>query len=789
MGNWKTIVPETGTNLCTNPSFETNAAIWTENDSSGGLTPTRSSDDSKWGAYSLKMVQLGGNQNDYMRFRISSPDASTEYTVTAWVNVTVFTSAATSNRGLVALDSADASTLVSSDITAATTGWVKKEVTVTTTATPGNLDVRLYAPKGTLYWDGVQIEKLGYATTYIDGDQPDCEWNGAEHASTSTRKHWSLGGRVQDLADDLSFTVRRALGVGMPPVESGFRLQPGRDGSRYTFTRAGVRPFTLQGQIKGTSKSNLHSLRQSVIDALRPRKPRAGYPPVLRRLRYTGGGVDKEIDVLYDAGMEMDNGVEVLEQFAVRLIAPDPFWYAIGERADVLDTNDTVAVKYVAAREDGAWNGMGPPSSVGGSPVVRALVRVGDKTVYVGGTFTNWDGVANADYVAAWDGSSWSALGTGPTEPISALALSPDGTLYAGLSTSVGGVEAWDGSSWSTVGTLSDLVRDLVFGLDGTLYAATDAGEVQAWDGSSWSAVGSIGVVTNVWALAVAPDGTLYAGADSQVKAWDGSSWSNQGSAFDDAVRALLVAPDGTLYAGGLFTSISGGGNYTYVARWNGTDWLVLGNESDGNALSGGTQVRALALSPDGLLYVGGDFTAAGGLSAPDSLAVWDGSGWRQADVVLPGSPTIYAILIEEDDVYLGFDTAGNATGAGETTVSNSDDDSSSNLAPAYPVIEIERSGGTSAKLQSITNETTGAALWFDYDLLDGETLTIDLRPGRRRMVSSFFGERWKILPQSDITGWRLDEGDNQVMAYISESGSPTVTATIRWRPRYWSAD
>jgi hypothetical protein len=50
--------------------------------------------------------------------------------------------------------------------------------------------------------------------------------------------------------------------------------------------------------------------------------------------------------------------------------------------------------------------------------------------VYAGGSFTTADGVA-ANYVAKWDGSSWSALGSGMNNGVYALAVSGS-ELYAG---------------------------------------------------------------------------------------------------------------------------------------------------------------------------------------------------------------------------------------------------------------------------------------------------------------------------------------------------------------------
>ena len=88
--------------------------------------------------------------------------------------------------------------------------------------------------------------------------------------------------------------------------------------------------------------------------------------------------------------------------------------------------------------------------------------------MYVGGSFswvTNSDGTAiPASLVAAWDGSDWTALGSGlfhgdPLRSVRGLALASDGTLYAGgLFNSSGGVPIslvaqWDGSGWSALGS------------------------------------------------------------------------------------------------------------------------------------------------------------------------------------------------------------------------------------------------------------------------------------------------------------------------------------------------
>ena len=65
-----------------------------------------------------------------------------------------------------------------------------------------------------------------------------------------------------------------------------------------------------------------------------------------------------------------------------------------------------------------------------------------------------------ATNIAKWDGSTWSALGSGMNGDVCVNALAVSGTnLYAGGSfTTAGGVPAnniakWDGSAWSALGS------------------------------------------------------------------------------------------------------------------------------------------------------------------------------------------------------------------------------------------------------------------------------------------------------------------------------------------------
>ena len=67
----------------------------------------------------------------------------------------------------------------------------------------------------------------------------------------------------------------------------------------------------------------------------------------------------------------------------------------------------------------------------GANGAVLAMVSDNAGNVYVGGDFTHVDGL-RVNHIAQWDGSSWSALGSGMNGIVDSLALDSNGELYAG---------------------------------------------------------------------------------------------------------------------------------------------------------------------------------------------------------------------------------------------------------------------------------------------------------------------------------------------------------------------
>src|SRR6187549_4289375 len=132
----------------------------------------------------------------------------------------------------------------------------------------------------------------------------------------------------------------------------------------------------------------------------------------------------------------------------------------------------------------------------------------------------------------------------------------------------------------------------------------------------------SIGLASLILTVAVTVPGPAT-GATS-------GGWSNLGHgattttpALNDKVQSFALS--GTkLYVGGDFTNAGGVAAADHVAMWNGTTWSALGGGL------GDSPSAVYALAVDGTrVYAGGSFQNAGGETSGDGLAVFDGSGWH----------------------------------------------------------------------------------------------------------------------------------------------------------------
>jgi hypothetical protein len=392
--------------------------------------------------------------------------------------------------------------------------------------------------------------------------------------------------------------------------------------------------------------------------------------------------------------------------------------YDDGSGAALYAAGDFTMAGGVAASRIARWDGLGWTAVGSGLDNIAFALDVFDDgsgpALYVGGVFqtafSSTGAPVPATRIAKWDGSSWSALGSGMDNAVTAFAVYDDGSgpaLYAGGHFFTAGgvtvrqVARWNGSRWSAVGggvggATNPRVNALTVYDDGsgpklvaggyfTTAGGVAANRIATWNGSTWASfgggVGGSGDSTTMRALAVydAGDGpALYAGGEfanadgalvNHVAKWNGSNWTELDGGVGNAPFVSFVASlgefdDGTgpaLFVGDIFR-LAGNVGVSSIAKWRGSEWAALGHGSNGH-------VRALSVYDDGAgpaLVAGGDFTSVGGVLA-DRVAKWDGQRWDAlgSGVSGPPSPSVRALAVWDSgggpELYAGgvFATAG----------------------------------------------------------------------------------------------------------------------------------
>ncbi|MBL8754439.1 MAG: delta-60 repeat domain-containing protein [Planctomycetes bacterium] len=254
------------------------------------------------------------------------------------------------------------------------------------------------------------------------------------------------------------------------------------------------------------------------------------------------------------------------------------------------------------------------PAAPGPDDQIHCLAELPNGDVVAGGRFLVADHQI-ANHVARWNGSQWSALGSGTNGEVFAVAvLSTGDVVVGGQFTSAGGVAAsnlarWDGTAW----------HDLGGGTNGVVHA------LQALPGGELAIAGNFT--------------TSGAVATNRLSRWNGSTFTTFGTQpnWTTPRRALARTPNGDLFVGGA----SGGSLGLF--RFDGTNWSTIGGTSSINAT-----IYALAATPSGDVYIGGAFSLAAALTSPH-LVRFDGTSIQPVGNGRPQA--VFALAMDGTDL------------------------------------------------------------------------------------------------------------------------------------------
>jgi PKD repeat protein len=236
--------------------------------------------------------------------------------------------------------------------------------------------------------------------------------------------------------------------------------------------------------------------------------------------------------------------------------------------------------------------------------------------LFVGGGFGTAGGVS-AIGIARWNGSAWSAVGSGMNGKVNTLAFDSSGNLYAGGDFTVaGGVSAnciakWDGSAWSALGSgmgegdgnAVTSVKALALDGFGSLYAGgnfyTAGTNVAFYVAQALLTGTSTRPPPGSLQVALAPAGAVSDGAQWQV---DGGAWQNSGATVSNlSVRNHAVT----------FSAISG---------WTAPPYQNVTVIANSNTIAIGIYVQFTYTVNNGTITITGHTGSGGALTIPSTI-------------------------------------------------------------------------------------------------------------------------------------------------------------------------
>ena len=620
--------------------------------------------------------------------------------------------------------------------------------------------------------------------------------------------------------DDIYVTVLN--GLGMAPIVNNTQSWAQAPGSYFQNTKILDRVVILSFNVKNKNfhvlgdpdTSKLHKLRQQLIDVFKPDRTGGGEPFLFE---YDAGDIPLYIWMRYEAGLEgqWDVRNQWKDSFPVRLVAVDPMMVEDNQNVKQLkykkidfqkgSSYNSLGITRKLNSSDGRWDGFqiigfgayhdhdlfsffqsgkgemyfsgennsgvfsfvkyaqngtftGDWALLGGSKIVSDTAVAPNGDLYVCGSFTSINGVA-ANNVAKWDGSTWTALGSGLNSNARTICYAPNGQIYVGGDfTTAGGVTVnyiarWDGL-WRTVGTppgLNDSVYKIIDGKDGrTIYCCGRFTQASS-GGALRSRIASIDINTNLFTNI---------------------------SGFGDKASDMVIGKDGRLYAAGDFTTDINTSALYYVAVYNGQKWFQVGDLSlsggpSNSSVSGG---RCMGVASDGSIYV--MFKISTPTSNSINIQKWSNGTWSSVGFKPSSFSGVDGIMIDyKDNLLVLIRTATTSNFMSDITVVNN-----TGTSEVQPTIYIKGQG----YLTYIENNTTKKRVYFNLDVKTGEEVFINF--ATKRITSIQRGDLpWTLLNGSDFGSFALSPGDNNILALMYNEVAASMQ--ISYIPTHWGAN
>lgn len=799
------LIPEAGENRIKNPSFERGITNWTATaNGSPGTILARSTAYQIAGAYSGTLtIQSGGTYAQILDS--GSVVAGTATALSCFVRIPGGGEVTRAKLQFVI-----GSTLFNYSKAEYISGGWWRCIFLNTPSVSGSPGIRVFGTPGQVFYvDGFQWENSAYETEYFDGDSvglslaefpPAFTWTGTPHGSSSLRSAATRAGGRLAWFDEFNLSILSMQGFHAPVVENAATPSGSGVGAIYQSSSIESRQVAVTARFDAVTPQQLQRVRGAFIDAVTVARTSRDQPVTLVLQSFIEDRAISARTTLvasYSGGLEGEYSNLWSEGVSIKFTAWEPWFFATQSQA-VAITDQALVTPAYAFIYNLATGALTALTSFNGAIGVsnedqQCVIRGPDGLFYFGGSFT-----APGTRVVSYDPGSGTFTGLGAlTQNVRALLFGPDGTLYAGLEAAVTigpntcSVVSWNGSAWACVGTgTTGRVRTLAY--DPTrsrLYVAGDIAGVNIlsryWNGSAWTSV-TIANTTTVYGsyYDLTLDRVFFAGSNAGgtgtgVVQYDGSTTSvmtGASGAFNIAAYSVAGDGAGTVYFAGYSSE---------NAKWNGLEWV-----EDFFPSTAGSVLTSL-------LFYDREFDrliTTGMIPETPVLNLGEGCGlflYAEETVRLPIATFFTAnarpYVISPQYAVVGTAVSSSFGVGALITASNQ------GRAIVYPTIVLTNTdaGNGTKPLYQIANYTTGKAIVFDgLQVQYNETITIKCDPRRVRVISDKRGDLTAtgvIASGSDIAEMHLVPGSNAI--HVLAFNTLLLNGYMYWTPRYKTLD
>lgn len=659
------ISPKASTNLCTNPSFETNTNNWAP---TAPTTITRVAN--PWaGAYGLSWA---ATPSKYLTY-----GGTTSFNLTSNANYAISFycySPTANNASMITLDIVRFSATVTASVQVPiTTSW--RRVILNVYVSPSRAEAHTLQisvnQSMSVIIDAVQIEQIledgvtlvdtvnQGATTYFDGSttgtinntqttSPQYTWQGKAHESASSRSIGAAnGGTPINLQNALGFTIVGIIGADNPAPNNQIVSYNATDGAALQDILIPPRQVTFVGRISDTDKTSLARKVSTFLqyfgrDTTAIRQPKYFIFQFKNGRENVGQPIYFSGVIMNTANVPLSNDLAYSVSITINMI--DPFFYGHTESFSLPVNNLNSLYSSLSYVPDFTKTSSATLSSVAqtlydANGSIRAMAVAPNGEIFIGGDFTLFDNTLDTAYIVKYSPitKTYSPLRIGADAlngSVSALAITPDGVdlWIGGAFTTANGVAAnyivrytIATGVWSTFGA------GVGGGVNFSVYAIAIKSKRLASSGGGYPYDVYIGGGFNASASGSAMYRMAHTSQTSNVWLAFGTGNGMNGDVYALAYNNNLDR----LYIGGSFTTSQAGvANaftgicYVNIAAIGTTVAFYTGV----NVAAGGYVHSIYSSDVDNSLYIGGSFTATFAGAALLRAASFNGVVWNQVD-------------------------------------------------------------------------------------------------------------------------------------------------------------